>query len=175
MEVDAKDPAFKNPGETIGPVYTPLRPSSRIVGLDAIKVLLGAGHTVICAGGGGIPVVRKADGEMTGVEAVIDKDRTSALLAMGIKADALLLLTDVPAVYRNFGSTDQTAIGKATPEALEDLDLAPGSMGPKVDAAMAFVRVSGKLASIGQLTDTRAILEGRAGTRILPEKSKFRR
>jgi carbamate kinase len=199
VEVDANDPAFETPSKPIGPVYTEAEaeraaqdhgwamiteasgghrrvvPSPlplRIVGLDAIKVLLDAGHTVICAGGGGIPVVRNTDGEMTGVEAVIDKDRTAALLALGLGADALLLLTDVPAVFRHYGSDDQSAIGDATPEALEDLELAPGSMGPKVGAAIAFARASGKLAGIGQLTDARAILEGRAGTRILPDKAK---
>jgi carbamate kinase len=199
VEVDPKDPAFEAPSKPIGPVYTEAEaeraardhgwamvtetsgglrrvvPSPlplRIVGLEAIKVLLGARHTVICAGGGGIPVVRNADGEMTGVEAVIDKDRTSALLALGVEADALLLLTDVPAVFRHYGSEDQSAISDATPEALEELELAPGSMGPKVGAAIAFVQASGKLAGIGQLTDARAILEGRAGTRVLHDKAK---
>jgi carbamate kinase len=196
VEVDPKDPAFETPSKPIGPVYTEAEAAQatqdhgwtmvteasggrrrvvpsplpvRIVGLDAIKVLLDAGQTVICAGGGGIPVVRNTDGKMTGVEAVIDKDRTAALLALGLGADALLLLTDVPAVFRHFGKADQSAIGQATPEALEDLVLAPGSMGPKVGAAIAFVRTSGKLAGIGQLTDARAILEGKAGTRILPD------
>ena len=199
VEVDPKDPAFATPSKPIGPVYTKAEAAQatqdhgwtmvteaaggqrrvvpsplpvRIVGLDAIKVLLDAGQTVICAGGGGIPVVRNTDGKMTGVEAVIDKDRTAALLALGLGADALLLLTDVPAVFRHFGSDDQSAIGQATPETLEDLTLAPGSMGPKVGAAIAFVRTSGKLAGIGQLTDARAILEGEAGTRILPDQVK---
>ncbi len=202
VEVDANDPAFETPSKPIGPVYTEaeakqaaqdhgwamVREASggqrrvvpsplplRIVGLDAIKVLLGAGHTVICAGGGGIPVVRNEDGGMTGVEAVIDKDRTSALLALGLGADALLLLTDVPAVFRNYGKADQSAIGEATPEAMGELELAPGSMGPKVGAAVAFVRASGKLAGIGQLTDARAILESKAGTRILPDKARTSR
>jgi carbamate kinase len=146
----------------------------RIIGLDAIKVLLDAEHIVICAGGGGIPVMRNADGEMMGVEAVIDKDRTSALLALGLDADALLLLTDVPAVYRDFGAPNQSAIGTTTPAKLENLDLPPGSMGPKVAAAVAFATASGKLAGIGQLTDARAIIEGRAGTRVLDEKPKAR-
>lgn len=201
VEVAADDPAFETPTKPIGPVYTAAEAAQaaqehswkmvseasggsrrvvpsphpiKILGLEAIKVLLGAGHTVICAGGGGIPVMRNADGEMTGVEAVIDKDRTTALLALGLDADALLLLTDVAAVFRQFGSQDQTAIGTATPDTLGDLDLAPGSMGPKVGAAVAFVRASGKLAGIGQLTDARAILEGRAGTRILPDQPNAR-
>jgi carbamate kinase len=129
---------------------------------------------VICAGGGGIPVVRTAEGDMMGVEAVIDKDRTSALLALCVEADALLLLTDVPAVFRHYGSEDQIAIGEATPDDFEDIGLAPGSMGPKVGAALTFVRASGKLAGIGQLTDARAILEGRAGTRVMPDQAMSR-
>jgi len=201
VEVDPDDPAFMAPSKPIGPVYTEAEaaraakdhgwamvteasggrrrvvPSPlplRIVGLDSIKVLLGAGHTVICAGGGGIPVVRTAEGDMMGVEAVIDKDRTSALLALCVGADALLLLTDVPAVFRHYGSEDQIAIGEATPDAFEDIGLAPGSMGPKVGAALTFVRASGKLAGIGQLTDARAILEGRAGTRVMPDQAMSR-
>ncbi len=195
VEVDPKDPAFKTPSKPIGPVYSadeaakatsahgwamvqeasgdmrrvvPSPLPLRIIGLDAIKVLLDAGQTVICAGGGGIPVMRNADGDMEGVEAVIDKDRTSALLASNLKADALLLLTDVDAVYKDFGSPDKRAIGETTPEALDALELAPGSMGPKVAAGAAFVRESAKFAGIGQLSDARAILEGRAGTRIMP-------
>jgi carbamate kinase len=197
VEVDPKDPAFETPSKPIGPVYTEAEakqaaqdhgwtmvteasggrrrvvPSPlpvRIVGLDAIQVLLRAGHTVICAGGGGIPVIRNAQGDMEGVEAVIDKDRTSALLALRLDADALLLLTDVPAVYRDFGAPNQSAISETSPEALDGLNLAPGSMGPKVGAAIAFVKASTKLAGIGQLTDARAILEGRAGTRVLSDK-----
>ncbi|MET4130503.1 carbamate kinase [Roseovarius sp. MBR-6] len=196
VEVDPMDPAFQNPTKPIGPVYSaaeaaqanddhgwamvteasgglrravPSPAPLRILGLDAIKVLLDADHCVICAGGGGIPVMRNAKGEMEGVEAVIDKDRTSALLALGLEADALLLLTDVAAVLRNFGREDQSAIGVTTPAALEDLELEPGSMGPKVSAAVAFVRASGKRAGIGKLEDARAILEGRRGTRISPE------
>lgn len=202
VEVAPDDPAFMAPSKPIGPVYTEAEaaraakdhgwamvteasggrrrvvPSPlplRIVGLESIKVLLGAGHTVICAGGGGIPVVRNRDGVMKGVEAVIDKDRTSALLALCIQADALLLLTDVPAVFRHYGSKDQVAIGEATPDAFEDIGLASGSMSPKVGAALTFVKASGKLAGIGQLKDARAILEGRAGTRILPDKAKSHR
>lgn len=195
VEVDANDPAFDNPSKPIGPIYSVAQakqairdhgwemvieasgghrrvvPSPlplRLLGIDAIKILLDAGHCVICAGGGGIPVRRNTSGLMEGVEAVIDKDRTAALLATDIEADALLLLTDVAAVFQNFGSTDQNAIGSTTPEALAELNLAPGSMGPKVAAASAFVSASGKLAGIGRLADARAVLEGFAGTRVLP-------
>lgn len=201
VEVDPEDPAFDQPSKPIGPVYTaedaerlarehdwcmtteatggmrrvvPSPRPLRILGLEAIKVLLDARHCVICAGGGGIPVARTATGQMKGVEAVIDKDRTSALLALGLEADALLLLTDVAAVFTEFGTPDQRAIGATTPLALEKLDLAPGSMGPKVDAAAAFVRACGKPAGIGQLTDARAILDGRAGTLMQPDAPNLR-
>ena len=201
VEVDPKDPAFKTPSKPIGPVYTETEAASaardhgwqmvqeatggmrrivpspmplRIIGLDAIKVLLDAEHIVVCAGGGGIPVMLNTTGDMEGVEAVIDKDRTSALLALGLDADALLLLTDVPSVYRDFGAPNQSAIGTTTPAKLGNLDLPPGSMGPKVAAAVAFAIVSGRLAGIGQLTDARAIIEGRAGTRVLTDDPKAR-
>ena len=195
VEVDAKDPAFEKPSKPIGPVYSAVQakqaardhnwsmvieasgghrrtvPSPlplRIIGIDAIKALLDTGHCVICAGGGGIPVRRNASGQMEGVEAVIDKDRTAALLASDIEADAILLLTDVAAVFRNFGSAEQSPIEVTTPEELAEFDLAPGSMGPKVAAASIFVSAGGKLAGIGSLADARAILEGRAGTRVFP-------
>lgn len=202
VEVDPNDPAFAKPSKPIGPVYTAAEAAQavsdhgwamvtevsgkqrrvvpsplpvQILGIDAIKVLLDAGHCVICAGGGGIPVMQNEEGEMEGVEAVIDKDRTAALLALRLHADALLLLTDVEAVFENYGGANQQPIGATTPKALEKLNLPAGSMGPKVDAAAAFVKDSGKLAGIGQLTDARAILEGRAGTRVLPDPIKATR
>ncbi len=200
VEVDAKDPAFDAPSKPIGPVYSAAEAAQaardhgwamvneatggarrvvpsplplRIIGIDAIRTLLDGGHTVICAGGGGIPVRRNADGDMEGVEAVIDKDRTATLLALSLQADALLLLTDVDAVFKGWGTADQIEIGKTTPSRLDTLDLAPGSMGPKVQAASAFVRGGGKIAGIGQLSDARAILEGRAGTRVCPDPPKI--
>jgi hypothetical protein len=115
---------------------------------------------VICAGGGGIPVVRGADGKMEGVEAVIDKDRTAALLAQALQADILLMLTDVEAVFRAWGAPDQAPIGRITPDALEAMSFAPGSMGPKITAACDFVRAGGQLAGIGRLEDARAIIRG---------------
>jgi carbamate kinase len=201
VEVDADDPAFDAPSKPIGPVYsgtqaeqairdhawTMTRESTggqrrvvpspqplRILGLEAIHVLMDAGHIVICAGGGGIPVCRNDRGEMEGVEAVIDKDRTAALLALDLKADALLLLTDVEGVFRNWGKSDQMEIGCTSPAALAALRLAPGSMGPKVAAACDFVRKSGGIAGIGRLQDARAILDGMAGTRIRPDPAKSR-
>ena len=202
VEVDAGDPAFEAPTKPIGPVYSadeankaktdhgwdmvaeksgglrrvvPSPLPQRIIGLPAIKALLDTGHIVICAGGGGIPVRRNAQGDMEGVEAVIDKDRTAALLAVELHADALLLLTDVRAVFRNWATPEQLDIGRTTPSALDALDLAPGSMGPKVTAASIFVRAGGKMAGIGQLSDARAILNDMAGTRVLPEPAKTRR
>jgi len=193
VEVDAEDPAFDRPTKPIGPVYTEeqadkLRASNpwtlvadgksgfrrvvpspeprRIMGLKSIRLLVDNGITVICAGGGGIPVVRQADGSMEGVEAVIDKDRTSALLAEALGADALLMLTDVESVYRDWGTPEQTAIAAITPEELEAMDFAEGSMGPKVAAASSFVRAGGQMAGIGRLQDALAIIEGKAGTRV---------
>jgi carbamate kinase len=193
VEVDRADPAFDQPTKPIGPIYTaeegkvvraehlwslvsepkgglrrvvPSPLPQRILGLAAIKMLVNAGICVICAGGGGIPVVRNAQGGMEGVEAVIDKDRTAALLAQDLQADALLMLTDVAAVMRDWGTPAQSAIKKITPDALSKMAFAAGSMGPKVAAAIAFVRGGGNLVGIGQLQDARAILEGRAGTQI---------
>jgi carbamate kinase len=193
VEVDPKDPAFDQPTKPIGPVYSAedaklvraehhwsmveeptggLRrvvPSPRPVALlnsGPIHLLVEAGVCVICAGGGGIPVVRRKDGAMEGVEAVIDKDHTAALLARLLKADMLLMLTDVEAVYRDWGSPDQAAIATITPDALDDLPFAAGSMEPKIIAACDFVRAGGKVAGIGRLQDARAIVEGRTGTRV---------
>jgi carbamate kinase len=193
VEVDPQDPAFDQPTKPIGPVYSAedaklvraehhwsmveeptggLRrvvPSPRPVALlnsGPIHLLVEAGVCVICAGGGGIPVVRRKDGAMEGVEAVIDKDHTAALLARLLKADMLLMLTDVEAVYRDWGSPDQAAIATITPDALDALPFAAGSMGPKIIAACDFVRAGGKVAGIGRLQDARAIVEGRTGTRV---------
>jgi carbamate kinase len=200
VEVDPGDPAFDSPTKPIGPVYSQAEAAQavrdhhwamvteatgglrrvvpsplpmRIIGIEAIRVLLDAGQAVICAGGGGIPVARNAVGEMSGVEAVIDKDRTAALLATELQADALLLLTNVEAVFHNFGKSDQRALDTTSPNALEAFEFAPGSMGPKVSAAAAFVRASGRRAGIGTLAEARAILEGRAGTTVLPDVDKY--
>ena len=193
VEVNRQDPAFDQPTKPIGPVYTaeeaklvraehtwsmvtepkgglrrvvPSPLPQRILGLAAIKLLVEAGVCVICAGGGGIPVVRNDMGGMEGVEAVIDKDRTAALLAQDLKADALLMLTDVVAVMRDFGTPTEAAIRNITPDTLDMMTFEAGSMGPKIAAANAFVRAGGALAGIGTLQDARAILEGRVGTQI---------
>lgn len=193
VEVDPADPAFERPTKPIGPVYSAAEaelartsngwsmveetegtlrrvvPSPlpvAILGIKPIRLLVEAGVCVICAGGGGIPVVRGSDGKMQGVEAVIDKDRTSGLLAKALNADVLLMLTDVAAVFRDWDGPDQEAIGKITPDALDQMSFAEGSMGPKITAACDFVRAGGAMAGIGRLQDARKIVEGEAGTQV---------
>jgi carbamate kinase len=193
VEVDRDDPAFLTPTKPIGPVYTaeeakamqashdwpmtdagegkwrrvvPSPLPKAILGLHAIRLLVAGGVCVICAGGGGIPVMRKATGGMEGVEAVIDKDRTAALLATALQADVLLMLTDVTAIFADWGQPGQRALGEITPEAIEAFRFDAGSMGPKVASACSFVRGGGIIAGVGRLTDARAIVEGHAGTRI---------
>jgi carbamate kinase len=193
--VDADDPAFAHPTKFIGPVYfrsaaeilaaergwhvAPDGPHWRrvvaspeprsIVELSTIRLLAEAGVLVVCVGGGGIPVVVGRDGRLRGVEAVIDKDRAAALLACGIGADALLLLTDVAAVERGFGTPDAVPIGAATPEKLMALELPAGSMGPKAEAAAWFARTTGGRAAIGSLADASAVLAGERGTTVTAE------
>ena len=196
VEVDQQDPAFDQPTKPIGPVYTaeegkevgaehrwsmvseptgglrrvvPSPLPVAILGLEPIRLLVDAGVCVICAGGGGIPVIRNTGGQMEGVEAVIDKDRTAGLLAAAVQADVLLMLTDVEAVFTGWGTADQAAITDTTPDALDAMTFAPGSMGPKISAACAFVLGGGKLAGIGRLADARAIIEGQAGTRVFAD------
>ena len=140
----------------------------RIFGLEPLEWLLDRGCVVICAGGGGIPVMytdeaAPAGRQLVGVEAVIDKDLASALLARDLNADALAIVTDVDAVYEGFGTPEQRAIRRATPEALAGTEFAAGSMGPKVRAACSFAEAGG-LAVIGSITDTPALLRGEAGT-----------
>ena len=127
--------------------------------------------TVTCAGGGGIPVVRRKDGQIIGVEAVIDKDFASALLARELGADALVMLTDVEAVYQGWGEADARALRRVSAGELRQLKFVPGSMGPKVAAACEFVEQAGGLAGIGQLKDASALLSGEAGTLITQDAS----
>ncbi|MDJ0521834.1 MAG: carbamate kinase [Planctomycetota bacterium] len=192
VEVDANDPAFDDPTKPIGPFYdadragelegergwsfaefdagyrriVPSPEPRRIRELDTIRVLLQADRIVVCAGGGGIPVVVTPARAVRGVEAVIDKDRSAALLAARLNAHALLLLTDVPGVYPSWPPGDTPPITTCTPEQLEDMRLERGSMGPKVEAACRFVRSSGGIAGIGALADAARILRGEAGTRV---------
>ncbi len=190
--VDRRDPAFRHPTKPIGQVYdkTQAEQLARMRGwriaedgkgwrrvvasprpmqiLEArvIELLVLQGVTVICAGGGGIPVVERSDGSLIGVEAVIDKDLASALLARQLRADQLLLLTDVDAVYLNWGTDTAEAIRFAGGGALKPGDFAPGSMGPKIEAANGFAAETGRPAFIGRLEDAAAIVTGTAGTKI---------
>ncbi len=143
----------------------------RIFGIEPILWCLERGAVVICAGGGGIPTIHTrerawAGRRLTGIEAVIDKDLASAVLAADLCADALLILTDVDAVYADWGTPHQSAIRHATPANLVHAEFAAGSMGPKVTAACNFVRRGGSLAAIGSVDDAEALLSGDAGTLI---------
>jgi carbamate kinase len=200
IEVDRDDPAFGDPTKPIGPIYTEeeakrladekgweFRPDGdsfrrvvpsplpkQIFGIEPIEWLLGQGAIVVCAGGGGIPVMYTdeevpAGRRLVGVEAVIDKDLASALLAQDLRADALLIVTDVDAVYDDWGTPNQRRIRRATPEALSQAEFAAGSMGPKVRAACSFVQETGGTAAIGSIADTPALLRGEAGTLVTPD------
>ena len=197
IEVDPNDPAFQDPTKPIGPIYTaeqaeqlaaekgwnfkpdgdsmrrvvPSPLPKRIFGLETIKVLLDDGAVVICAGGGGIPVMYTdekvpAGRRLVGIEAVIDKDLASALLATDLEADALAIVTDVDGVYEGWGTPEQRKIDRATPEELSGSEFAEGSMGPKVKAACQFAEQTGGKAVIGSITETQAMLRGEAGTTV---------
>ncbi len=198
IEVDRNDPAFKHPTKPIGPIYDAAaakrleternwriaadgkhyrrvvaspRPI-RILEQRVIDLLVSQGIIVICAGGGGIPVISQEDGALIGVEAVIDKDLASALLAQEMQADLLLLLTDVDAVYQNWGEANTCAIKRISPQAIKTFSFAPGSMAPKVQAAIEFVEQSGGAACIGSLGDAAAVINGEAGTLISKEETE---
>ncbi|MFO7994721.1 MAG: carbamate kinase [Marinobacter sp.] len=190
--VDKDDPAFGKPTKFVGPVYDREEAETRakaagwhiaqdgdkwrrvvpspkpleIPDMRVLQLLLEQGVVVICAGGGGIPILRRDDGSMIGIEAVIDKDAASALLARQLKADALLLLTDVDAIYRDFGKDTAAPIDELTFDEARKLDLPAGSMGPKMAAAASFAE-SGGVSGIGRLEDALAILERKAGTSVI--------
>lgn len=190
--VDENDPAFSLPTKFIGPVYDEgeaqtmveqrgwtVKPDGdhwrrvvaspeprRIVQLGVIRSLVKAGYLAVCAGGGGVPVVEDTNGRHRGVEAVIDKDLTSSLLAIELGADKLVLATDVDAVYDRFGTAEQRVISRATPAGLRRGDFPAGSMGPKVEAVSRFVERTGGRAVIGNLGQLMEMLEGRAGTQV---------
>jgi carbamate kinase len=192
--VSAADPAFQNPTKFIGEVYEEQRAKElaaqrgwtvkadgdgwrrvvgsprpqRVVETRLIRLLLGSGAVVVCAGGGGVPVIRDETGRLSGVEAVVDKDLTTSVLAEALDADVLMILTDVSCVLRNYGRADEEPVLRATPASLQSEEFAAGSMGPKVDAACRFVEVTGDMAAIGRMEDAVEILEGRAGTIITP-------
>jgi carbamate kinase len=194
--VRADDPAFERPTKFVGQVYpaalakslarkrgwhiardtggwrrvVPSPVPERIVETETIHDLLNLGTLVICAGGGGVPVTADRDtGALTGVEAVIDKDLTAALLAEDLKADFLLILTDVPNVYEAYGTPDQRPVLDATPDELRRGGFPDGSMGPKAEAAARFVEHTRGLAAIGALGAAYEIVHGRAGTLIRPD------
>lgn len=195
VEVDPDDPAFQNPTKPIGPVYTeeearrleqeegwkmapdgegfrrvvPSPLPKRIFQIRPVKWLLEKGCIVICAGGGGIPTMYKPGRKLYGVDAVVDKDRASALLARELEADLFIMATDADAVYLDWGKPTQKAIRRTSPKALAAHDFAAGSMGPKVEAAIEFVEKTGKTAAIGALADVGRIAAGEAGTIVTPE------
>jgi carbamate kinase len=199
-EVDPRDPAFKNPSKPIGPLYdqaeakrnarargwriapdgdayrrvVPSPRPRRILELGVIELLIENDVIVICAGGGGIPVVCRDDGQLFGVEAVIDKDAASALLARELGAQSLLMLTDVEAVYKGWGEPEAAAIRRIAPGEIRRHEFAAGSMAPKMEAACEFVEHTGGIAGIGRLQDAQAILEGEAGTVITMDAADTR-
>jgi carbamate kinase len=196
VEVDKDDPAFANPTKFVGPIYAdghaqklaeekgwPFRkdgeswrrvvPSplpQHIFELEAIRALLDLDIVVICTGGGGIPtLVTESEGKpfLSGVEAVIDKDLATELLAREVDADLYVMATDVDAVYTDWGTPDQRRLDRVTPEELRDMKFPAGSMGPKVEAAARFVEATGGRAAIGGLGDIEQIVGGTAGTQVV--------
>jgi carbamate kinase len=163
--------AFKPDGDHMRRVVASPRPK-QIFGIEPVKWLLERGSVVICAGGGGIPAIYTDDPapagrRLTGVEAVIDKDLASAVLASDLSADALLIITDVDAVYSDWGTPQQSAIRSATPDDLMRAEFAEGSMGPKVRAACQFVEGGGEFAAIGSIDNAASLLTGTAGTTVV--------
>jgi carbamate kinase len=194
IEVDPADPAFDDPTKFIGPVYEraeaealarekgwAIKPDGakwrrvvaspapkRIFEIRPISWLLEKGAVVICTGGGGIPTMYEPGTKrLVGAEVVIDKDRASALLAEQLEADVFVMATDVDAVYIDFGTPEQRAIGRTSTSEVISLDLPAGSMGPKVEAAVSFVEKTGKRAAIGTLAELRGLVTGDMGTQVV--------
>jgi carbamate kinase len=199
VEVDPEDPGFKNPTKFIGPVYAENdakrletdrgwtmkkdgekwrrvvaspRPK-QIFEIRPIRWLLEKGTIVIAAGGGGIPTVYGPGRMLRGVEAVIDKDLCSELLARQLKADILIMATDAEAVFLDWGKPTAKAFRRASPKAMRDHSFPAGSMGPKVEAACLFAELTGKAAAIGALKDLPAIVRGEAGTTVITDASRI--
>lgn len=196
--VSNEDPAFGSPSKPIGPVYpeaearrlaaergwtigpdgdgfrrlVPSPEPQAIVELRSLRTLIDSGALVVCAGGGGIPVALNGDGSLHGVEAVVDKDLTAALLARRLDADLLLMLTDVDAVRLDWGSDAERALAEASPAELRAHDFAPGSMGPKVEAACRFVESTGRRAAIGALPRAIETARGESGTQVLAPSAR---
>ena len=195
--VDPSDAAFANPTKFVGPVYpqatadalaakkgwtfrqdghawrrvVPSPEPRQVLEIEPITWLLERDAVVICAGGGGIPTMipSTGPGELVGVEAVIDKDFASELVAEDVGADLLVMATDVDGVYLDWGTAEQRRLDSVTPGDLSRHGFAAGSMGPKVEAAARFVTKTGKRASIGALADIAEIVAGRAGTSVVAE------
>ncbi len=197
VEVDPEDPAFAHPTKPVGPFSTEEEAKKRIeetgetwisdagrgwrrvvpspdpmaiVEKDVINDLLEKGFTLIASGGGGIPVIKRPDGQYEGVEAVIDKDLAGELLAASVKADLLMILTDVPRVAVHYGTPQQQWLERLTLAEMESLEkeghFKAGSMGPKVKAILRFVRSGGERGVIASLNEALEALEGTAGTQI---------
>lgn len=192
VEVNPLDTAFAHPSKPIGPVYSAGEAQAlaeqhhwtmatdgafmrrvvaspmpvKVLGLKTIAHLMEHGTLVIAAGGGGIPVVRNAQGTLQGVEAVIDKDLCSVLLAVGLELDCLVIATDVDAIYLDWGQPTQRALRSTSPQELAGHAFAAGSMAPKVLAACLFVQATGRSAFIGALSQMEAVLQGEAGTEV---------
>jgi carbamate kinase len=197
VEVDPDDPGFSNPTKFVGPVYekadadriakekswvfkqdgakwrrvVPSPLPQHIFEIRPVRWLLDHGSIVICAGGGGIPTMyeKGANRKLIGVEAVIDKDLCSELLARELNADLYVMLTDADAVYVDWGKPTQKAIRSSSPLSLAGIEFAAGSMGPKVQAACRFATATGNRAAIGALADLGKIIAGEAGTTVLPK------
>ena len=191
--VHSADPAFTNPTKFIGPVYSEHRarrlatkhgwhvaadgpvwrrvvPSpqpQRIVEQASVRQLLGMRAVVICGGGGGAPVIEDDTGQLIGVEAVVDKDLTAATIAIDLNADRLLVLTDVSAVMRDFGTPSTSPLHRVTIGELADMHFPLGSMGPKIEACRRFTEDTGRPSVIGALDDAAALLAGTAGTTVV--------
>ncbi len=195
VEVDPNDPAFQNPTKFVGPVYqqeeadrlkaekgwvfkqdgaqwrrvVPSPLPRRIFQIRPVKWLLEKQTVVICTGGGGIPTMYDPNKHrwLTGIEAVIDKDLASELLAREVEADLFVIATDVKGVYLDWGKPEQRLLGTVTPEELKAYPFPAGSMGPKVQAAIQFVERTGQRAAIGSLEDIEQIVAGAAGTNVI--------
>ena len=195
VQVDSADPAFEDPTKFVGPVYTkdqadalaaakgwtfkpdgdawrrvvPSPEPRHITEIRPIRWLLEHDVVLICAGGGGVPTTFRPGAETTlvGVEAVIDKDFASELLAREVAADLFVMATDVDAVYVGWGTPEQRALGEVSVEELRRQEFPSGSMGPKVEAACRFVEATGGRAAIGALTQIQKIVSGDAGTQVV--------
>lgn len=192
VEVSPIDPAFNHPDKPVGPMLTraaaaeaarvngwtiapdgngfrrvvPSPHPLRFLEIEPVCALLAHQAIVICAGGGGIPVVSNKNGEHRGVEAVVDKDRSAALLARKVDADLFVIATDVEGVFLDWGTPQARRVRRASPEALSALNFAAGSMRPKVESACRFAKKTGKPAVIGALEQIAALVRGDAGTLI---------